>query len=49
MVYDLIAIIYEYCMIGSTIDSRVSDAAPPRMIRGQIIENIEEYYSKLEV
>jgi len=30
---------------GLTIDSRVSDAAPPRMIRGQIVENIEEYYN----
>mmetsp|Transcript_17610 Transcript_17610/g.29670 ORF Transcript_17610/g.29670 Transcript_17610/m.29670 type:complete len:336 (+) Transcript_17610:144-1151(+) len=30
---------------GLTIDSRVCDAAPPRVIKGQVVENIAEYYA----
>ena len=32
---------------GLTIDSRVSDAAPPRIVRGQVVDDIVEYYDKL--
>ena len=32
---------------GLTIDSRVSDAAPPRIIRGQRVDDIVQYYDEL--
>lgn len=32
---------------GLTIDSRVSDAAPPRIIKGELVEDIVDYYERL--
>lgn len=34
---------------GITTDSRVTALAPPRIIKGEVVENIEEYYTNLEL
>lgn len=34
---------------GITTDSRVTALAPPRIIKGELVENIEEYYTNLEL
>jgi hypothetical protein len=34
---------------GLTIDSRVSEAAPPRMIKGQLVPDIKAYYDNLKL
>jgi hypothetical protein len=41
-----VGIVWQWCMQGLTIDSRMSEAAPPRIIKGKRVDDIVAFYEE---